>query len=598
MITIKNNYKFISFFLILVNIIQRKLKIITMASCGNKSNKRCANSYVEFCKHINDIGKKGFIYRGQKNATWKVITSAANRLDSKDDELAYNLGLITEAKRAGFYRGIGACKMDTELGILAQLQHNGAATSMIDFSSYSMVALWFACERMYDSKDPKKELDGKVFVLSIKDESKIKNIDELVELDSLNIDNILTSNECYYWKMDDSNNKRMSAQDSYFIIGNIKSLSMEEIIIPHTAKASIRKYLEAKFSIKETSIYPDAIGFARANSYTSQYNNERKDSILRETRQYNNNETNHYKVKGSLFKNISECRQLSDEPQKALGYYDEAIKKYPKDLDLQEKHKLSQNIINNIKEEIKWYEKRIAIDENDHESHCKIGHCKSKLNDMKGAIPYFTKSISINDGYGEAYYGRGFSKYKQDNFQESIKDFSKSIKYNYEVYDSYCHRGLAYYQLGFKKEKVNNFKRAITDFTDAINIQSYGKNYSHQKNHPHFKKDDYFKNNIYFRRGLAKYEIGNIEEAIFDYTKVISVSYGYAPAYYRRGEASEKLFDKTSKCIHYKEAILDYRRTIKFTESDMLSQDERQARKDAQKALKRLKSNSRIRNIK
>ena len=590
MITIKNNHKFISCFLLIVNIIQRKLKIITMASCGNKSNKRCANSYVEFCKHINEIGKKGFIYRGQKNATWKVITSAANRLDSKDDELAYNLGLITEAKRAGFYRGIGACKMDTELGILAQLQHNGAATSMIDFSSYSMVALWFACEEMTNSVNFNNKLDGKVFVLSIKDGTKIKNIDELVELDSLNIDNILTSNECYYWKMDDSNNKRMSAQDSYFIIGNIKSLSMEEIIIPHTAKASIRKYLEYKFGIKETSIYPDAIGFARANSITSHYNDKKKDDIRMEIRKHNGKKN--YKSEGSIYKNKSDTRQLCNEPQKALDYYGEALQRQPESSYLKKNLKTAKIKINNINNEIKVYEKEIVIDEKDHESHCKIGHCKNKLNDMRGAIPYFTKSISINDGYGEAYYGRGFSKYKQDNFQESIKDFSKSIKYNYEFYDSYCQRGLAYYQLGLKNKKVNNFKCAITDFTDAINIQSYGKNYSYQKNHSYFKKDDPFKNDIYFRRGLAKYEIGNIEEAIFDYTKVISVSYGYAPVYYRRGEASEKLFDKTSKCIHYKEAILDYRRTIKFTESDMLSQDEHQARKDAQKALKRLKSNS------
>ncbi len=43
--------------------------------------------------------------------------------------------------------------------MLAELQHHGAATSLIDFTKSALIALWFACQD--------KKTNGKVFCLDI-----------------------------------------------------------------------------------------------------------------------------------------------------------------------------------------------------------------------------------------------------------------------------------------------------------------------------------------------------------------------------------------------------------------------------------------------
>ena len=50
----------------------------------------------------------------------------------------------------------------SDLQRLSVLQHQGAATGLLDFTEYPLIALWFACEELPDR-------DGKVFVLDIGD---------------------------------------------------------------------------------------------------------------------------------------------------------------------------------------------------------------------------------------------------------------------------------------------------------------------------------------------------------------------------------------------------------------------------------------------
>ena len=45
----------------------------------------------------------------------------------------------------------------SDLQRLSVLQHQGAATGLLDFTEYPLVALWFACAERSDK-------DGKVFV--------------------------------------------------------------------------------------------------------------------------------------------------------------------------------------------------------------------------------------------------------------------------------------------------------------------------------------------------------------------------------------------------------------------------------------------------
>jgi hypothetical protein len=91
-----------------------------------------------------------FIYRGISRDYTKgfIRSGAAVRLDSQNkgeytysEYLAYIRTLITEVKQHYPENYAGW----TDLEILGDLQHNGAATCLVDFSKNLLISLWFAC---------------------------------------------------------------------------------------------------------------------------------------------------------------------------------------------------------------------------------------------------------------------------------------------------------------------------------------------------------------------------------------------------------------------------------------------------------------------
>ena len=130
-----------------------------------------------------DFDKAGLLYRGQADANWPVNCSAVRRLardlaDPVESRLTNSLlvgyleFLIAKARtRNVLPHGFDTASPDLEL--LALLQHQGAATGLIDFTLQPFVALWFA------SNGSQTE-DGAVYLLSrastteISDRSEIK----------------------------------------------------------------------------------------------------------------------------------------------------------------------------------------------------------------------------------------------------------------------------------------------------------------------------------------------------------------------------------------------------------------------------------------
>ena len=154
----------------------------TLASLSNiqnhGNNLQPVKSVAEFLHRIRNIiksygneQKNNFLFRGQVNEKWNVETSAYRRLIKRRGsaqvtegvEWNYNRGLIQQYKLADFHSGNLSEIMKMDLGILAQLQHNGAATSLIDFSDNATIALWFACKNAKE-KDGNNN-NGKVFIL-------------------------------------------------------------------------------------------------------------------------------------------------------------------------------------------------------------------------------------------------------------------------------------------------------------------------------------------------------------------------------------------------------------------------------------------------
>ena len=113
----------------------------------NKNNitAKTINEFIEWAAQFSD-GQ--YLFRGVSTESYKIEASAYRRLpeiDRNDPKkfLKINKDLIMKAKALGHDQKNGQQLSDLE--ILAELQHFGAATCLIDFSRSALVALWFAC---------------------------------------------------------------------------------------------------------------------------------------------------------------------------------------------------------------------------------------------------------------------------------------------------------------------------------------------------------------------------------------------------------------------------------------------------------------------
>ena len=218
------------------------------------------------------------MYRGQANAEWRVDCSAARRLapDAKGEDLAkvaHSLVAYTEILLRGSLRHVGDCPQlpprSSDLEILAQLQHQGAATGLIDFTTEPLVALWFACNERLDE-------DGAVFILS---RSEVQCIDEpevrrhrvMTYFGTGARDNLL-----YLWSPNRLRG-RPSSQGSVFVFGApfLWPRQFWKMVITKDSKLVLLEELRTAHGITEDTLFPDLAGYAHSNSVSKPFGTDR-----------------------------------------------------------------------------------------------------------------------------------------------------------------------------------------------------------------------------------------------------------------------------------------------------------------------------------
>lgn len=270
--------------------------------------------------------------------------------------------MVDEAKLRGYHERDG--RQFEDLEILADLQHHGAATCLIDFSYSAQVALWFACESdsktsqdcdCETSQDSENPLNGKVFAVYH------RSSDDFEEIDSNDlekkIDDFLQDDEnsqLYHWQPRQQNN-RIIAQQSIFLFGRYEFDPYDECVIEGSSKREILIELEQVSGITEAMLFPDFDGFARLRGVSVPYT------------------------------------QLS-----AYEYTDLAKEQFG---------------IANYNETIDYCNRAIDQDPNYAEAYCQRGRAKQQQNQHTSAISDFDASINLDFHYVEAYYYRAESKF-------------------------------------------------------------------------------------------------------------------------------------------------------------------------------------------
>ena len=194
------------------------------------------------------------------------------------DYVAYLKNLINEIKSRypGEYEGY------SDLELLAELQHKGAATCLVDFSTNFLNSLWFATQDYanseehigyvfcYDTSTDAIERNNLVFLN--KDKEGL-DIEKLIDKTTQTLD-FQGKPLCRFFLWKPSNlNSRIARQDSVFVFG-IEKFEVEKhpvfiLPIPPHWKEPIQRALKDFFGITGETLYADAAGVATANTKTN-----------------------------------------------------------------------------------------------------------------------------------------------------------------------------------------------------------------------------------------------------------------------------------------------------------------------------------------
>ena len=200
-------------------------------------------SVEEFIAWTKELHGGMILFRGLASADWEVESAAYRRISKSENKSSETLPTVTfqnyidqlldEASLLGFRERQDRSLSDLEL--LAELQHYGAATCLTDFTTNALVALYFACREETDKA-------GKVVAMAT------DNIDRFSTLSFEDLNKSVKEflNQGKLWKWEPSSlNNRIVAQQSVFVFGEgrIEMSNFEEITIAAAHKKELVKTL-------------------------------------------------------------------------------------------------------------------------------------------------------------------------------------------------------------------------------------------------------------------------------------------------------------------------------------------------------------------
>ena len=194
------------------------------------------------------------------------------------------------------------------------------------------------------------------------------------------------------------------------------------------------------------------------------------------------------------------CRQgfsfsINGEDQKALQFFEEAIKEDPKNT-------------------MAWNG---------------LGYCHAGLNNPAAAIQAYQEAIKTNPSDENLYFILGDYYVKQGRHQDAIESYQKviQIKPNFEA--AHFRLGILYSQLGRLDEGTDSFRTVIRINPEAAPA--------------------------YFNVGIAYIKLGRYQDAIDAHKEVLRINPDFAPAHNNLGVVYGKLGKATAELNAYKEAI-------------------------------------------
>ena len=376
----------------------------------NKNNDiaKTLNEFIEWAARFKD-GQ--YLFRGVTKDKYGIVASACRRLPVADQNnpsklLKINQELIDKAQGLGHDQRDG--RQLTDLELLAELQHFGAATCLIDFSRNALVALWFACQTSSGG-----EANGKVFAVNRDDTVRLKTVNP--KLMKKDIDYFLQPDENgrylqYQWSPKLQNN-RIIAQQSVFVFSGAQIEAEAEYVINKDIKQKMLTALDKISGITEANVYPDFDGFARLHAHDKPY-------IEPDAQAYLQRGTEAHQ-RGNL--------------DDAIEYYTEVIRLDPTDTSTVS---------------VAYYSRGVAYGEK---------------GEVEQAIKDYNDTLRLNPNSADAYNNRGYRFHQKEDFNSALKDYDRAINIKSDNVLFYNNRAMILLHL-------KKWEKAKEDLTIAKNM--------------------------------------------------------------------------------------------------------------------------------
>ena len=448
----------------------------------------------EFIGWARKFERGGCVFRGVSNAKYGIQASAYRRPEKGkrnfEKFLQINRDLIRNARLRGYDQKDG--RELKELEILADLQHFGAATCLIDFTHSAQVALWFACRSA--DKEPEDTSDAKVFTVQNQPRNGFKEI--VPTLLKENIDHFLQGGQepqLYHWQPRQQNH-RIIAQQSIFLFGHYEFDANDECVIAKGSQQNILDELQKISGITEDRLFPDLEGFAHVN---------------RQEAPYTELTASDYVERGLL------AADGRSEYEDAIADYDIAIDMDPREATTYYLRGFAKSQLKRYEKALEDYNQSINLQRDYADAYRDRGFAKFHMQLYEEALEDFDEAVDLDPNDARAFSGRGRTCYHLEFYEDALEDFDEAVDLDPNEADTYRYRGIV-------KAQFRQVEAALEDFDRAIHLNPNNVN-------------------AYYNRGIMKRRSSQHESAILDFDKTISLDPERADAYYHRGQSKFRL---------------------------------------------------------
>ena len=408
------------------------------------------SSLSEFIEWVNQLGHEKHLFRGVPNAEYKIQASIYRRLREGAGNLEFlqiNRDLIADTRLRG--HGERDRRELNDLEILAQLQHFGAATCLIDFTRNAQVALYFACQKdnkwEKNSQDSERIPDGKVYVV-LNDPLKLKKVTP--DLLKEKIDYFLPrfhpygrDPQLYFWEPGYQNN-RIIAQQSIFIFGTYEFDENAACIIEESCKKDILIELEQVSGINQTMLFPDFDGFARLHREEIPYT----------------------EPSASDYNKLGDQAYRNAQYQEAIRNYDKAAELDSEDSEIYYWRAAAKRELGQINDAIDDLDKMIEICDGIPHIYELAGKMLLNMKEYRKALIYSEKIIELAPDSSMGYIQRAKTKFELGQYEDAIADYNTILQIDpNDAYTSLMQ--------GKAKEHLGDLEGAKEDFQKALTLE-------------------------------------------------------------------------------------------------------------------------------